>query len=294
MTIAVIYTRVSSRAQLKKGDGLASQETRCREFASYKGHEVAEVFQDEGVSGGLVDRPAMKAMLTWLRKNRRFEPVVLIDDISRLARDIDAHRMLRAAIGSVGARLESPSIEFGEDSDSLLVENMLASVSQHQRQKNAEQVRHRMAARLKAGFFTFWAPTGYKYVKGEGRGKVLVRDEPLASLIQEALEGYASGRFVTQAEIARFLEPQPIFARDAKGRIHPQRVKNLLTNKLYAGYYEYKEWDISLTKGNHPALISWATFQAIQKRLGEGTSAPQKRTTLDDFPLRGHVACASC
>lgn len=35
MSTAVIYTRVSSKAQLKKGDGLASQETRCREFANY-------------------------------------------------------------------------------------------------------------------------------------------------------------------------------------------------------------------------------------------------------------------
>lgn len=35
MSIAVIYTRVSSKAQLKKGDGLASQEQRCREFAAY-------------------------------------------------------------------------------------------------------------------------------------------------------------------------------------------------------------------------------------------------------------------
>lgn len=37
MIQAVIYTRVSSTSQVKKGDGLASQETRCREFAAYKG-----------------------------------------------------------------------------------------------------------------------------------------------------------------------------------------------------------------------------------------------------------------
>ncbi|MEM6586799.1 MAG: hypothetical protein AAF692_13685 [Pseudomonadota bacterium] len=40
MTIAVIYTRVSSKAQMKKGDGLASQQSRCREFATYKGYTV--------------------------------------------------------------------------------------------------------------------------------------------------------------------------------------------------------------------------------------------------------------
>lgn len=48
---AVIYARVSSVAQLKKGDGLASQESRCREYARFKGYEVVEVFQDNK-SGG--------------------------------------------------------------------------------------------------------------------------------------------------------------------------------------------------------------------------------------------------
>lgn len=122
MPIAIIYTRVSSKSQVKKGDGLGSQERRCRDFAAYKEYEVAEVFKDEGVSGGLVDRPGIKDMLAWIRKNRAAEPVVLIDDVSRLARDTDVHRKLRNALGSVGATLESPSIEFGDDADSILFE----------------------------------------------------------------------------------------------------------------------------------------------------------------------------
>ncbi len=52
---------------------------------------------------------------------------------------MQAHLELRAALSKAGGILESPSLEFGEDSDSLLIENLLASVSQHQRQKNGEQ-----------------------------------------------------------------------------------------------------------------------------------------------------------
>ncbi|MEM1275316.1 MAG: hypothetical protein AAGH74_02235 [Pseudomonadota bacterium] len=37
-TQAVIYCRVSSAKQSSRGDGLASQETRCREYARYKGY----------------------------------------------------------------------------------------------------------------------------------------------------------------------------------------------------------------------------------------------------------------
>ncbi len=171
---------------------------------------------------------------------------------------------------------------------------MLASVSQHHRQKNAEQVRHRMTARLKAGYFCFWAPKGYKYVKGERGGKVLERDEPVASILQEALEGFASGRFDSQADVARFLAPHGIYKLDANGTLHPQRIKNLLTKKIYAGYYEYKPWGIGLTKGNHPTIISWDTFLRIQTRLNGTTTAPQKKVASEDFPLRGYVACDCC
>lgn len=221
-----------------------------------------------------MDLPAMKAMLSWLRKHRSAAPVVIIDDISRLARDLDAHLRLRAAIGSVGAKLESPSIEFGDDSDSRLIENMLASVSQHQRQKNAEQVVHRMSARLKSGYFCFWAPTGYTYVKGQRGGKVLRRDEPTASLLQEALEGFASGRFDTQADVARFLQPHPIYARDADGAIHPQRIKNLLTNKLYAGYYAYKDWGHWSDQRQTTHTYFLGNIPAHSRPLGSGHHSP--------------------
>lgn len=208
---AVIYCRVSSSKQAKKGDGLTSQETRCREHARYKGYDVVEVFQDD-FSGGSADRPGMKAMLAYLRKHRAKSPTaVIIDDISRLARGLNAHLELRVSLERAGGKLESPSIDFGEDSDSVLVENLLASVSQHQRQKNGEQTRNRMRARASNGYWVFNAPVGYRYDSGKGGGRILVPDEPLASILTEALEGYASGRFASQAEVKRFLESFPEF-----------------------------------------------------------------------------------
>ena len=61
--------------------------------------------------------------------------MVVIDDISRFARDIESHWALRRALKETGGCLESPSIKFGEDPDSVLIENLLASVAQHQRQE---------------------------------------------------------------------------------------------------------------------------------------------------------------
>ena len=290
---AVVYCRVSNKTQVKRGDGLGSQETRCREYAKYKGYQVEKVFTDD-VSGSLIKRPGMQAMLKHLSKHRKTPRVAIIDDISRLARGLDAHLQLRGAIAKAGATLESPSIEFGDDSDSVLVENLLASVSQHQRQKNSEQTLNRMKSRLKNGYWVFQAPVGYRYEKTAGQGKVLVRDEPIASIIQEALEGFASERFDLQVEVKRFLESFPNFPRDSKGEVRNQRVTELLTRVLYAGYVESDDWGVELRPGHHEGLISLETYKKIQDRLSSGAKAPARKDINHDFPLRGFVSCADC
>ena len=292
---AVAYCRVSSKKQVKEGHGPESQETRCREYAAYKHYEVVEVFHDEGISGGLIDRPGMQAMLGFLKQNRAStRHVVIIDDISRLARDVKAHIDLRAAIGDAGGKLESPSVEFGEDSDSVMVENILASVSQHHRQKNAEQVTNRMRARVLNGYWVFAPPVGYRYERVDGHGKLLVRDEPNASTVQEALEGFASGRFQTQAEVKRFLESYPQYPRDRHGDVRNQRVAELLSRVIYAGYIEYPDWDVQLLQAKHEPLISFETWQKIQLRLKGYANAPNRKDKHQDFPLRGFVTCSCC
>lgn len=290
--LAVIYCRVSSVKQSTAGDGLKSQETRCRDFARMKGYQVHErVFTDD-VSGSRVERPGMKAMLEFIRRRKRTGTVVLIDDVSRLARGLNAHLELRASIASAGGILESPSIEFGEDSDSVLVENLLASVSQHQRQKNGEQTKNRMKARVQNGYFVFQAPVGYRYERVSGRGKMLVRHEPEATVVQEALEGYASGRFETQADVMRFLRHNPLFPR--KGSVLNHRVFQLLSQPVYAGFVEAPKWGVSRRVGHHEPLINAQTFARIQDRMNGHGYAPRQKNLNEDFPLRGFVVCADC
>jgi DNA invertase Pin-like site-specific DNA recombinase len=289
-TPAVIYCRVSSSRQVKEGDGLTSQETRCREFARGRGYWVVAVFRDEGVSGSIVARPAMKKMLAFLRKSRSQQHFVIIDDINRLARNIEAHLKLRATILSAGGKLVSPSIEFGEGSDSVLVEHMLASVAQHQREKNTEQSLNRMRARLMNGYWVFKAPVGYRYELRSGRGKILIRDEPNASTITEVLEGFAAGRFETLSEVQHHLRNVPSYPRS----IGLQHIHDLLTRPLYAGYFAKPDWRISWTQGKHEPLISFEIFQRVQDRLNGRAKAPARKDLSRDFPLRGFVTCSSC
>lgn len=255
---------------------------------------MVEVFQDD-MSGKFERRPAMDRMLAFLRLHPKGSVVVIIDDISRFARDVQAHISLRQTLSDAGGILESPSIEFGEDSGSRLVEHMLASVAQHQREKNAEQTSNRMKGRMMNGYSIFSAPIGYKYKKTGSHGKLLTRDEPVASIIQEALEGYASGRFGSQVEIKRFFEDQPEFPKDMpNGQIRQQKVSDILNRVIYAGYIEHERWGITRRKGHHEPIISLETYEAIQERKRGKDIAPKRVDIREDFPLRGIVLCACC
>jgi site-specific DNA recombinase len=293
LTKAVIYCRVSSTKQTTRGDGLSSQQTRCREFANFRGYEVVKVFSDD-MSGSVIGRPGMNDMLKFIRANRKSSLVVIIDDISRLARGLEAHLKLRAEIGRAGAVLESPSIEFGEDSDSQLVEHLLASVSEHQKRKNGEQTLNRMRARLSNGFWVFAPPIGYHYDRAPGGGKMLVRKEPLASILKEGLEGYASDRINSPSEFARFLQSHAEFPRGRHGSVLIERATIILKQVLYTGYVAAPSWGIGLRKGQHEGLISLDVHTRIQEKLEGKVRAPYRVDVNSDFPLRGHVLCDDC
>ena len=292
-TQAVIYARVSTKKQAREGNGLDSQETRCREFAKFRGLKVVRVFTDD-MSGSHTGRPGMLDMLSYLKKHQKEAMVVIIDDISRLARGIEAHLKLRAEIAHAGGVLQSPSIEFGEDSDSILVEHLLASVSQHQRQKNGEQAKNRMRARMLGGFWVFNAPIGYRYQRVPTGGAILVREEPIASIIGQGLEAFASGKIGSQAEFKRFLESHEGFPLCRHGFLTNEQANRILTRPIYAGYVESKCWGVSLREGQHEGVISLETFQKIQERLNGKPVTPARADINEDFPLRGFVACGCC
>lgn len=294
VTDTAIYCRVSSRAQTIRGDGLNSQETRCRQYAEFKGYNVKCVFTDD-LTGQTAHRPGFQAMLTYLRANRKNGTKVVADDLSRIARSVRVHIELRQAIIDAGGILETPTMELRDDADSELQEYLLATVSQHQSRKNREQTLNRMKARSQNGYWVFQPPIGFKYEKRDGHGKLLVRNEPIASIVQEALEGYASGHLDTQAEVKRFFESCPDFPKDLPdGQIRNQRVNDILNRVTYAGYLEVPKWQVSLREGKHKGIISLETYQRIQDRLKGGARVPARADINADFPLRGFVLCGDC
>lgn len=289
---AVLYGRISDKGQT----GLGSQEHRCREYAEAKGYEVVAVFEDKITGeGDFMKRKGMVALLKFLDDHPTERFVVIFDDLRRYARDTEFHLNLRRQMMARGAIRECLNFNFEDTPEGVFNEIINAAAGELERKSIARQNRQKTIARMEAGFFTFSRPPiGYKYTKAKGsNNKVLARDEPAASVVADVLEGFASGRYGSQAEIARRLEADPRFPKPS-GRVPVEKVKRLLTQPLYAAYLSSEAYGVSIRDAQHEGLISKATFAKIQDRIAGNANAPARKDLNRDFVLRGSLRCAGC
>lgn len=294
---ALIYCRVSAPKQRLIGGGLSSQETRCREYAQLKGYIVDEVFPDDFTGeGDFMRRPGMRALVNYLEDTPDTDYVVIFDDLKRFARDTIFHWKLRETLRTFNAKVECLNYTFEDTPEGEFMETIFAAQGQLERKQNRRQTIQKMKARVQNGYWVTNPPIGYKYQTVKGHGKLLVRNEPVASIVKEALEGYASGRFSTQAEVARFLQRFEEYPKNKNGEVNLQRIRGFLSRVFYAGYIDLPKWDIQMVQGQHEPLISLETHQNIQQKLN-GKVPPQmpvRKNISEDFPLRGFVTCGCC
>jgi len=190
-----------------------------------------------------------------------------------------------------GVTVECPNFTFEDTPEGEFVETILAAGAQLERQQNKRQVVQKMKARLEAGYWTFNSHCipGYKRQDTSSRDWVLVRQEPEASIIQEAFERFADGRLLEQVDVARFLE-----ARGFSKKVYVSEVKRLFERSLYAGYVEYAQWGVERREGKHEAIVSKEVYEAVQKKLAGKTYSFTRKDVNEDFPLRGLVVCDCC
>src|SRR6056297_2859852 len=269
VTKAVIYCRVSSTKQKLEGSGLDSQEYRCRQYAELKGYQVDAVFPDDASGGGdFINRPGMVALLSYLDAQPDKDYVVIFDDLKRFARDTEFHIKLRREFQTRGARIKCLNFNLDDSPEGKFVETIFAAQGELEREQNRRQVIQKMKARVEKGYYVFSPPVGYRFAKDRVHGKLLVRDEPVASIVTEALEGYAAGRFSSLSEVTRFFESKPDFPKSSKdGSVRITKTREILERPTYAGYVEAPKWGVGLRKGHHEPLISFVTHERIQTRL---------------------------
>jgi len=293
---AVIYCRVSSTKQRLEGHGLDSQEHRCRQHARARGYSVEAVFPDDVSGGGdFMRRPGMVALLAYLDAQKGKPYVVIFDDLKRFARDTEFHIKLKREIESRGARRECLNFHFENTPEGRFTETIMSATGELERAQHVRQVVQKMTARAEKGYWLHKPPIGYRPGKHPVHGKLMVRDEPVASIIAEALEGFASGRFASQSEVKRFFESKPDFPKsNARGEVRITKVKDILQRVTYTGYIHDPGFGVTLQKGHHEPLISFETHERIQARLKGTALAPARKDISADFPLRGFVLCDDC
>ena len=161
-TIA-IYSRKSRYTG--KGESIGNQIDLCREYIrTHYGDAAAEhavVFEDEGFSGGNLNRPDFKKMMT-AAKARKIRAIVVYR-LDRISRNISDFSSLIEELGRLGIDFVSIRESFDTSSPMGRAMMYIASVfSQLERETIAERIRDNMHELAKTGrWLGGTTPTGY-------------------------------------------------------------------------------------------------------------------------------------
>ncbi len=292
----LIYCRVSSDRQATEGHGLESQEQRCREYAKLNGFIVDKVFADSASGGGeYTSRKKQVALLEYVKAHPNKVFVVIIDDISRFARDVQGHTQFKLLLREQGVELTSPNFNFENSPEGQLIETVMASVSQYHRTGNARQVIQKQLARMNLGCWPFASVRPFKMMKDANYGKILTAQYPDVEYAKEALERFANGEFLTKADACRFLAGKGYWRDNRRPEKHIDAFTYLAKSILNAGWVEYTKWGFKPIEGKHKGFISMETYEKVQKRLKrEGLSNRIRKDIHPDFFARGLVLCDGC
>jgi DNA invertase Pin-like site-specific DNA recombinase len=119
------------------------QEKACREYCEREGYDVAGIFVDEGESAKTIDRPKFKELVGFCRNKKNRVNVVVVNSISRFARDKYSHftaRTLLSRYGALGWRnitLRSVSEPIDDSPTGKLVEGILSTIAQFENDDKA-------------------------------------------------------------------------------------------------------------------------------------------------------------
>lgn len=287
--IALIYARVST----KKQDPM-SQLIRCNEYCQQKGYTVEKTFKDKFTGGGnFLERPAMRELLEYAKKNIHKQFVVVFDDLKRFARDTKFHIDLRTTFSANGLTPECLNYNFDESPEGRFMETIHAAQNELERHQNRRQVIQKQRARLIAGYNAFTSPRGYKKIKHSAHGTIDIPTKK-GKWIKKALQKFASGELGTKRQMAIYLQNKEVLGKQDTFR-YIQAVSKILKNPFYAGYIEYVPWEVQRRKGKHKALISLDEFNTIQRKLSSNATPKSIRENQNSiFPLRGFINCYYC
>ena len=162
-----IYTRKSSEEGLDQAfNSLDAQREACAAYiasqASLGWQLVPEYYDDGGISGGTLERPAIQRVLQHI-KERKID-VVVVYKIDRLTRSLTDFAKLVEVFDGHGVSFVSVTQQFNTTTSmGRLTLNVLLSFAQFEREVTAERIRDKIAASKRKGMWMGGRiPLGYK------------------------------------------------------------------------------------------------------------------------------------
>lgn len=282
-----IYTRKSSEDGLEQDfNSLDAQREACEAYIASQKHEGWELlpdhYDDGGISGGHLDRPALQRLMQ-AADEKRVDQIVVYK-IDRLTRSLADFAKLVDRLDAAGTSFVSVTQSFNTaTSMGRLTLNMLLSFAQFEREVTAERIRDKIAASKRKGMWMGGSvPIGY-----QPDGRTLKVDENEATTIRTLYDLYLKhGTLREVKERAKQLDLRSRCRNRAGGRIsggkHFDRghLQHILSNPVYAGRIRHKQ---QVYEGQHPAIIDpeiWDTVQdMLQGRASIARGSGKKATT---------------
>lgn len=129
------YLRVSNPSQINKG-GFDRQLKAVNKYAEANKLEIVNVFQEEGISGTLADRPTLARLLYTLEKNHHGVTTVIIEKLDRLARDLMVQEAIIKDFQTKGftliSSLEGPDL-CKDDPTRKLIRQVFGSIAEYEK-----------------------------------------------------------------------------------------------------------------------------------------------------------------
>ena len=295
VTIALIYTRVSSDEQAREGLSLDAQLAACRKYAAQQGWVIGREFSDV-MSGRRDDRPDYIELLAEIHRLRSQgqHVVVVVMALDRFGRRLLERVQCREELKRLGVDVHS--VREGLVND--LMANMLAVLAQEEVERLSVRVREVREHVASLGWqppgkptwgLLFRPATAEELAMGSPKA-VLDIDEVAEPFVRELFERCARGEGIRS--LAQWAMSLPESVRGGRALTY-QTLRTLLRGPVYAGYVDYPLGEgQELRRGRWRAIVDEATWRKVQARLDDHRRTPHQRSGM--HLLTGLIRCARC
>jgi site-specific DNA recombinase len=180
---AIGYVRVSTEEQASEGVSLAAQRVKLQQWADLHGHELVEVFSDDGISGKRADN--RKGLQDALDAICKAKGILVVWDLSRLARSTRDALAIVERLQKCHAQLAIITLNIDTTTPhGAFIFTLFAALATLERQQIGERTQMALAHKRSKGEKTGGqVPVGYT-VRRQDDTAVLVADRKEQAIIR--------------------------------------------------------------------------------------------------------------